>query len=444
MNRFDATRPSGPECARFSALLPRFRQGLLSPADDTYLRAHLATCAYCRAQLATFDRLDESLRRSIDRFAPTTPAADDLVRVAVAHNPLASSATMPSDQSTTPRMRQRETTMFDSEDTLIQQRTIPPRPRHPRPRPVLATIAALLLVGLTAALFAMFSRGSFGPGQTATPTATAVPTTPTATTTATPQPTQPSAPAVVNTGHPCSSDTTGQTTYVQIGDLKVSAVQFSLSYPSHELPASLDRSKPYQLPDNLPSPPNPPVNPPTSQGTGYSLTICNTSGSASHVIRGLTVGITNFVAYAGPLNSYSICEGWFTRPNMINGGGCGGGMTMDEQLQASFAADATTGAQVKTTQIDAPNAPPLPVSLGPGQMLVISFGLTPPTVAGSYTFAFGLDYDEVTAAPISTLQPILFDSAAVKWNGQNCTQPAMLSQIPTAVTNPPTNYICAP
>ena len=68
------------------------------------------------------------------------------------------------------------------------------------------------------------------------------------------------------------------------------------------------------------------------------------------------------------------------------------------------------------------NTPPLPVQLGPGQMLVISLGVRRPTAPGTYTFAFGLNYDSVTSAPISTMQPTIFDSAGVKWSGGNCNK----------------------
>lgn len=59
--------------------------------------------------------------------------------------------------------------------------------------------------------------------------------------------------------------------------------------------------------------------------------------------------------------------------------------------------------------------PPLPVQLGPGQMLSVALQVTPPTAPGMYTFAFAfaLSYDNLTAAPISTMQPTLYDSAAV-------------------------------
>ena len=64
MNTSNMRHPSGPECARYRSLLPQFRQGTLHRADERNLRAHLATCAYCRAHLAAYDRLDAA-------FAPT-------------------------------------------------------------------------------------------------------------------------------------------------------------------------------------------------------------------------------------------------------------------------------------------------------------------------------------------------------------------------------------
>ena len=444
MNTSNTRHPSGPECARYVELLPQFRQGTLTRADEMALRAHLATCGYCQTQLADYDRLDAALYTYMGRFARTAPTADDLVRLAVARVPSTSPAQLNHHQSQASWESRRDYSMYnDPDETTYEMLTLPrsdrrpPQAQHTRTRPVLATIAALLLIGLAATLFAVFGRPSNGPAHSGAPTATILPTATTQPTT-TPQPTQNTTVGVVNSGHPCSSDTSGQTSYVYIGDLKVSKVNFSLAYPANQLPANLDQAKPYQLPGSLPNPPNPPVNP----SSNYGLTICNTSSSASHVIRSLTLRIAAFTAYSGPLNTYQFCDLFYQRPVGATGGGCGGGYTQDEQLQASFAADATTGAQVTTTQVDAQNAPPMPVSLGPGQMLIIVIGVTVPTAPGTYTFAFGLNYDNVTSAPISTMQPTLFDSAAVKWNGSNCTKPALLSQIPASDTTG--KYVCAP
>ncbi|HEY1391216.1 MAG TPA: zf-HC2 domain-containing protein [Ktedonobacterales bacterium] len=435
----------GPECAKYAELLPQFRQGTLTRAEEMSLRAHLATCGYCQAQLAAYDQLDAALYTYVGRFARTAPAADDLLRLAVARVPSPPPAQMNHHRPHAQWESRRDYSMFnDPNETTYEMPTLPRSDRRPqrntqntRTRPVLATIAALLLIGLAATLFAVFGRPSSGPAQGGAPTATIEPT---ATPLPTQSPTQATTNGAITSGHPCSSDTSGQTSYVQIGDLKVSKVDFEFSgYPANELPSNLDPSKPYLLPSNLPYPPNPLVNP----SSNYGLTICNTSGSVSHVIQGLTVRIAAFTAFSGTLNSYLTCDLYYQRPDGVTGGGCGGGSTVDEHLKAGFAADATTGAQVKSTQAgDIGNAPPLPVSLGPGQMLVISLDVTPPTAPGMYTFAFGLNYDALTSAHISTMQPALFDNAAVKWNGQNCTKPSLLSQIPASDTTG--RYVCAP
>jgi hypothetical protein len=282
-------------------------------------------------------------------------------------------------------------------------------------------------------------------GQTA-PTASVAPT-------ATTQPTPIATHGAITSGHPCETDASGQVSYVQMGDLKVSQVHFTLAYPSLQLPSNLDGSKPYKLPVNAYDPPNPPVNPNVGSGSGYGFTVCNTSSATSHIIAGVTASISAFQPYNGQLNVWQFCDSVYARPDGIGGGGCGGANIFDESVQATFAANATTGAQVTATLVGtgdtsdggggSDTTAPLPISLGPGQMVIFTMGVTPPIAAGTYTFAFGLNYDAVTAAPISTMQPTIFDTLAETWNGQNCLSPTLLSQIPTTVTNPPTNYVCA-
>jgi hypothetical protein len=74
-------------------------------------------------------------------------------------------------------------------------------------------------------------------------------------------------------------------------------------------------------------------------------------------------------------------------------------------------------------------------------MLTIDVGVSAPTAAGTYTFAFGLNYDTVSNAPISMTPATLLDSAAVKWGGLNCAKPALLAQIPASDTQ--NRYVCA-
>jgi hypothetical protein len=304
--------------------------------------------------------------------------------------------------------------------------------------PLLLPLALLAGCGQTVS-------GSPNTDTAKTPTATAYPT-------ATLAPTVAPTPAALTSGHPCTTDTSGQVSYVWIGDLKVSQAHFILAYPARQLPATLNTSKPYRLPANAFDPPDPPVNPHTDDGNGYSLTICNTAKSASHTIYGVTVSIAAFTPYTGTLNTWQFCDSVYARPDGVQGGGCGGAYVTDEKLQAQFAGDAGVGAKAQVIQLGTGTAAPdggldtspLPIRLGPGQMLVVTLGVTPPTALGTYNFAFGLSYDSVTSAPISTMQPTLFDSATVAWNGQNCAKPALLSQIPAAITNPPTDYVCAP
>lgn len=281
-----------------------------------------------------------------------------------------------------------------------------------------------------------------GCGETSTvqssPTATIAPT-------ETLQPTPVATNGAVTSDHPCIAGTSSD---IQIGDLRVSHVHFAnLAYPSEQLPSNLDPSKPYHAPSSSGDLPDPAVNP--NMDNGYEFFVCNTSTSTSHVIVGASIGISGFSAYSGPLNSYQGCDGFYQRPFGVAGAGCGGGSCVDEYLHASFAADATIGAQVSTTQVDTCNtapgpgtgAPRLPISLGPGQMLTIDVAVSAPTAAGTYAFAFGLNYDTVSNAAISMTPSTLLDSAAVRWGGRNCTKPALLSQIPTSDTQ--NRYICA-
>jgi putative zinc finger protein len=448
MNTSNRRQPSGPECARYESLLPQLQQGTLTPAENTSLRAHLATCAYCQAQLAIYDRLDAALHAYIDHYAPTAPSADDLVRIAVARVSSPSPEEVSMNHHDSLGMAQRENAMFDSGDTNFDDEITLPRtgyrpPHNSRTRPVLATIAALLLIGLAAGLFAMFARGTTGPANKGQPTATIQPTN---TPLPTLQPTQVTPNGAITSGHPCGQGTSSD---VYIGDLRVSRVNFLMGYPAYELPTTLATTQPYKLPAQLPQDANGEPNPPVNPSPNYGFVVCNTSSTASHVLVGVTVRVAAFSAYNGTLNTWQSCDGTYQRPNGMSGAGCGGGYSADEFLRASFATNATTGAQVTASQVstgsttdNGPTATALPISLGPGQALLFSVEVTLPTAPGTYSFAFGLNYDSVTSAPISTMQPTLFDSAAVKWTGQNCTKPELLSQIPTSDTT--NKYICAP
>src|SRR5262245_58936337 len=53
----------GPECASFAPLLPVLEDLPPEAPGTVEARAHVAACAYCRAQRGAYDRLDEALLR---------------------------------------------------------------------------------------------------------------------------------------------------------------------------------------------------------------------------------------------------------------------------------------------------------------------------------------------------------------------------------------------
>jgi hypothetical protein len=151
--------------------------------------------------------------------------------------------------------------------------------------------------------------------------------------------------------------------------------------------------------------------------------------------------------YIGALSQWDFCESAFdASSHHVTGGGCGGGYWAGEYLHASFAANATTGATVATTQVssgrddglDGYPFGPLPVALKPGDTLPINVGMTVPTTPDTYAFSFQIVADGATI--IASAPPTLLAPVAHEWTGQACTSPSMQSQIPAAST--PTYYIC--
>jgi photosystem II stability/assembly factor-like uncharacterized protein len=62
-----------PDCAAFAPLLPLAGHDLLSAPEDARLRAHLATCAHCRAALSVYDQVELALRRGVGSRQGTRP-----------------------------------------------------------------------------------------------------------------------------------------------------------------------------------------------------------------------------------------------------------------------------------------------------------------------------------------------------------------------------------
>ncbi len=320
-------------------------------------------------------------------------------------------------------------------------------PRIPRVRT--AFVGLLLLAALLAAAC---GQSTSRPGALSQPTATRQPTaTPTLVATATPtlQPT--ATPAQAASG--CAVG--GGANLLRAGDLVISPIQLTnVSYPSQHIPDSTPL-KPYAFttnnlgalfPDSTPT--NPSLAESAGAAGGYAFIVCNDSPTQSHTIRAISVKLATLTPYTGQLNTYQACDGFYARPGPATFGGCGGGFITDEYLHATFASSAGAGVAVTATQTKTGSSfgrgsePPLPDTLAPGHTVGFVVGLTAPTASGTYTFSFGVTIDNGAPVYFGSAPATLLAPVAHKWTGPACEKPAMLAQIPTTVTNPPTRYIC--
>jgi hypothetical protein len=280
------------------------------------------------------------------------------------------------------------------------------------------------------------------------PTATPRPT-------ATPSPTPKAVPQATlgADGHPCyASSVFPAARGANVGDFIAFAGLGNLAYPGSQLPEGLPL-KPYKVPSIGAGASNSlPVNPGIGKGaSGYNLFLCNASTNASHTINSVTSRIASLIPYTGQLNEHPACDGPYARPG-ISGGGCGGGDPIDMTLSAGFPAGAAQGSTATATQDGTPNpfkpwrfepavVTPLPITLAPGDGLVIKVTVDVPAASGTYAFDFGFSVDGAAPVFIST-SPVLLAPVAHTWTGKACLTPAMQAQIPPDVTNPPTYYLC--
>lgn len=240
---------------------------------------------------------------------------------------------------------------------------------------------------------------------------------------------------------------------VQVGNLVVSQATTGLSYPSYQIPQGAG-TKPLALSGPMANPNTAaaPVNPSLKGVGGFTFMICNASASNTVTVQSVSVRVASFTPFSGSLSAWNPCQdgSYNAQSQTMFGGGCGGGLSTNKQLQASLPSGAGVGATATATQVSTgdtgPNQPnpfpPLPLALTPGQSVTVTMGLTAPTTPGTYTFALGLAVN--TAAPVffSTSAPAEFAPVAHEWSGQNCATSTMQAQIPSATQ--PTYYICPP
>lgn len=152
MNTIDTSshpKPT-PICASFAAILPVLDEPGIDARQASEARAHLATCAYCQAQMAGYYRLETAMRRSLGPSGTPRPRTEDIM----------------SDLLNDPKSEQ---------PTLDAATPLKPAPRAPRPgrkRRFLSGLAALaavlVIVILAAGIFA--ARNHPTPGTTSAPT----------------------------------------------------------------------------------------------------------------------------------------------------------------------------------------------------------------------------------------------------------------------------------
>lgn len=153
----------GPTCEYFAPLLPLLGQERLNPGDSSRLRQHLATCAYCQSELASYDWLDNALARHFGP-APRGPLSPADIRE------LTSRAYRPRIPLQEPMLEVEASGNHHAPRPTVM---LPPeRPqsawRRRRLLSILGTAAAILVI--VAASLALFK--SHSPSKTGSPTPT--------------------------------------------------------------------------------------------------------------------------------------------------------------------------------------------------------------------------------------------------------------------------------
>ena len=247
--------------------------------------------------------------------------------------------------------------------------------------------------------------------------------------------------------------------FYRLGDVLVTVGSY-YGIASRRLPDSTTLS-PLLTPDPNDSaaldarfPSQPPIFP-TGNSTGLSgvaFTLCNASQTQTHTLEGVKIRIQRFTPYTGRIQTWTECDGYYTRsdPHGVVGGGCGGGIHADEILQANYPANATAGAELAASWVSASEQPtdstrtapwgPLPAQIPAGQYLVLLVTGSPMT-SGVYTLALAPMVDNARLPFVPVRSPAFFAANPQQWTGQACLTQTMQAQIPAATT-PPSYYIC--
>lgn len=229
------------------------------------------------------------------------------------------------------------------------------------------------------------------------------------------------------------------TQYSGLGNLAYPEAQIPSSQTAHPIPVPTISDPPYFTDSTTAV-----VNPSLSEGSGgYVLRVCNASSQA-HTVSAVQVSIAQISPVTGVTQAWAMCSGDYIPGNSdVSDAGCGGGDIQNEYMHAGFAPDAQVGTSVTATQTgsntDLPGSPdgPLPVTLQPGQILTVEVGVTQPSAAGYYTYAFGLTVDGAATGVVAYSLRTLLDPHVIQWSGKNClasVYQSQIAQMPTPTT----------
>jgi hypothetical protein len=192
-----------------------------------------------------------------------------------------------------------------------------------------------------------------------------------------------------------------------------------------------------------------PANPSATFRGGYTFAVCNRSITQMHTIAGVSMRIDTVTPYAGHLKEWPSCTGAYTRSHLPGAAGCGN--PFDDYLQATFSAQPQAGTITAATQLahsysgingsPPPVLGPLPVTLTPGQGLVISVIPVIPGASATYSFTLGVAVDSMPTAFVSSALPVLLAPVEQEYTGDACQTSPMQAQIPPAA-DPPVFYVC--
>jgi hypothetical protein len=181
----------------------------------------------------------------------------------------------------------------------------------------------------------------------------------------------------------------------------------------------------------------------TPFATNFSLIVCNSSATQSHVLHAVTVKITQVVPYTGDVNAWQplpCSTSYFsTASGVVNEGGCGGADAAALFVSAEFAAQAGRGS---VAEAHSAGGGTISLALLPRATSAVSVSARLPQLPGTYTFALGIGADGGGATYGQASHAALYAPITREWDGVSCQDAHMRAQLPTPGSSPTAYYLC--